>query len=348
MRYWQLLILTLIGCVTSPPTVESTHSERRIELIFSGGRFLEFQPCDCKVINWGGMDREWAARRSFASAPEISLSAGSNFVPSSQALYSTESENLGRRAELMVRALNHFGTRAMGVNYADLSWVGLAKVKALEKSANFAFLSSNIVDSKTQQTVFTAGFEIKTTSVPLWVMAVSPGKTDQDEDFAGISVIPVEIAVRRALRKMPAGPHVVVVLSSLNDAERKPLFDIPEVNFILGSGRDVASVEQTAGTQVFVSSADRGRGITRIPLHFSAGDGFKTLFNPSVSASLMLEKEKLPRGDRRITRILRILDEAESGPSLDYSVEHIPLRSEAPLEISQELRAILDEVNRLP
>ncbi len=142
------------------------------------------------------------------------------------------------QAEVMVDLFNAIGCHAFNVGDRDLA-AGPAVIKALEKRANFPFVSANIMDAKTGKPMFADQAVAKVAGHKFgFIGLLSPRarlrKADGGDEFKVID--PVEAAKAAAEKLKKQGVDTVVLLSQLMDDERDAVLKaVPEIQLVFGS-----------------------------------------------------------------------------------------------------------------
>ena len=337
-----LVVLSFLSGCASQTTASSDTSA--MTLVFTNGRFLETESCDCSMLNWGGLEREWTWRQQLSGVSgehSLSLTAGPNFVPHPLSAFSQEQTAMNARAERLLKSLAAMNFRALGVSYEDLQF-GVAELKTLATQTPIAFVNANIVDKKSGTPLFAPFVEMEVAGTTLWVTGLSHRGTVAAS--TGATVKDPAASLKAVLTAHPPGDRMVIVLSSLDATEREALAQVPRVNLILGAvaGEEIPGVEQLSSGQLFMSPPNRGRAVVTLKMDVPKSAGAKTFFNAETNAALMAKKQTLKRDtkNRKIASDLKKIDailNADTGSAVEYEVTTTNLdntydaKSETPL-----------------
>ncbi len=143
----------------------------------------------------------------------------------------SQREQLIGTASAILKAYNEMGCRVLNVGSHDLA-AGKAFVLELEKQAKFPFISANILDAESKQTLFGPSLIIETPGRTLGFVGVSSGDQKLKEfEFSD----PVE-AANKAIAKIKDKVDLVFLLANVDDKTQKLLTqEVKDVDFLIRS-----------------------------------------------------------------------------------------------------------------
>jgi hypothetical protein len=182
---------------------------------------------------------------------------------------------LAIQGKKIIESYNAMGWTALGLGEKDFA-LGTDYLKDLAKTADFPFLSANILDAKTNKYVFEPYTIVKIKGFRIGITSVIGKDTDfkaKRQEELGITVSDPENALAAVLRELENKSDFVVVLAHTGTDDAKALaktFDTVDL-FIVGHGGDInlyqpVTEDNSLITEIFA----RGKYIDR--LDFSIGD----------------------------------------------------------------------------
>ena len=130
-----------------PPEFPVSPQNSVFQLILSGARYGQLEPCQCKVKQQGGIDREYMILKELEHGiPRIQLDAGGT-------LYLEYTEHEALKGNYLQGAMAKLGVDAINVSWNDLN-LGYQQLIENSKKHNIPYISANIIDTKTSDTIF--------------------------------------------------------------------------------------------------------------------------------------------------------------------------------------------------
>jgi hypothetical protein len=130
------------------PYVANVQASTSLTLLYSGSRGSKLEPCGCRSLNLGGIDKEAAMVQAIQKAiPAVAIVDAGGFFRE------FTDENLRLQGYHLLEALKQLGTHAINVGYADLHQ-GLGNLVKLRDQLGLPLISSNIVNATTKQPIF--------------------------------------------------------------------------------------------------------------------------------------------------------------------------------------------------
>lgn len=333
--------------------VPAQAGENGVTILFTAARQSEVEPCGCREIDLGGIDREYNAIQAVRATGRDALlfTVGTTFVPSPGAFEPAMAALLHKKAEFVAEGLKALGVSAVAPSAEDL-WLGVEKLKSLRK-ASAPFSSANLFEKSSGKPLFEPFVELGTRDRKVYFIGLSAAPRAPYVFPEGIEVRDPQVALRAVLATLPQGPRLVVLGGSLSELDWVPLLtQFPEVHVALGpKGEDspFLGAEQFGKSSLFMSVLDGGREMGRLDFAWKSGE-IKSLRNPqamksygwakqSWSSELVALEKKLAsaKGDRkraierdladaksRLDRAMAIL-EAPAESRVDYEGKAVPV-----------------------
>ena len=244
------LFLGLIACLAlflgdgngssvhaEPPAPEAAAPEsgttaasdtKNVFVIYSVNVTGEIDVCGCKrkKVRQGSITRRGSYIRQarHAHPHTVVLDAGNTLVgPDDKRTTELELEQTMAKAKVLIESYNRLGYGAMGIGNFDLL-LGMDRLRALEKQAKFPFLSANLVDAETGETVFPATHEIESGGVKIGLLGLTLEGIPEYylEKASPDRALKITDALAAAEHYVPtlAARNDVVIVFSINDAAR--------------------------------------------------------------------------------------------------------------------------------
>jgi hypothetical protein len=148
-------------------------------VLYNASRGSKIEPCGCRSLNLGGIDKEAAMIEAIRGATSSTL-----FLDCGGFFRLTLDPNLRLETWYMIQGLKQLGIQAMNVGYWDLK-IGLQGLKDLESSQNLPFISANIIDTNTHKPVFAPyrEFVLQSAKGPVRVAVIGVTAPNHDVSF---------------------------------------------------------------------------------------------------------------------------------------------------------------------
>lgn len=141
MKSWMILALAVLSSCTGGQKL-ATGGGQKIRIFYNNDNSGYLEPCGCRVSPIGGMDRRWNAMKAYPDDTRIFVDSGNLLFKATSA-----SEYLApqwyEQAAGVIEGYNllHADAATVGENEFAL---GIKKLQALMKTANFPYISSNL------------------------------------------------------------------------------------------------------------------------------------------------------------------------------------------------------------
>jgi len=200
-----------------------TSSKSDFTIIYSNDVIGETEPCGCKVNQIGGMPR----KASYVSTVKkdvrdlLLLDAGDLLFRAYD--YGDDPDiALAFQGKKIIEAMNVMGWTALGLGEKDFA-LGTDYLKDLAKTADFPFLSANVLDAKTNKCVFEPYSVVKVNGLRVGITSVIGTDTDfkaKRQEELGIKLADPENALAAVLNELHGKADFIVVLAhtGTNDA----------------------------------------------------------------------------------------------------------------------------------
>ncbi|MBN1515533.1 hypothetical protein JXA32_03080 [Candidatus Sumerlaeota bacterium] len=296
--------------IVVPPPPQFEHLVATV--IFSGARFGELAPCECRSLQYGGVDREATLLREFKreGAPQIRIDAGGFSAP----LF-TAHEHL--KAEYVLRALARLDYRLVNAGWSDLA-LGLPMLREQSQAQGIELLSANIIDTETSKPAFTT---FKTIDLPgdpparlllVPITDVYPKDEFNTEEFYTENIRgkvkfldPAETARQIIQTQRREGDIVVVLLFS--DPSRSPIImeNMPPVDLVMNGFHYLGQPREShIGPNRMVTAGYRGRFFQEMAITREAAG--------KAARMAALTTVPVPSGYAREANLTQLLDEYTS------------------------------------
>lgn len=149
------------AAVTTTISEEFTYNLKHpdgLTLLYNGHRASRIEPCGCRGLNLGGIDKEAAMLRTLRAGNPNAL-----FIDTGGIFRENTDSAMRLQTWHMMDAMHHLGVQAVNIGFTDLNQ-GLAALQDFEKRFSLPFVSANIINAKTRQPVFASH---KSFDVPL-------------------------------------------------------------------------------------------------------------------------------------------------------------------------------------
>lgn len=132
---------------TAPFAYELRHPDG-LTILFNGARHGKIEPCGCRALNLGGIDKEAAMVQTIrrANPQTLYLDAGGYFRDNADPAMRLQTWS-------MLKALAALDCQAMNVGYPDLMQ-GIETLKFFQREFRLPLISANILDDATQKPLF--------------------------------------------------------------------------------------------------------------------------------------------------------------------------------------------------
>lgn len=315
-------IILAIGCAHTQSQKANQSADIRFSI--SSNRALEIEPCGCKMVDLGGVEREWRILEQANRDTLHSIVGGTNLVPEPSLFDNKQLKHYKVRAKYFMEAMNALGVVAMSAGVADYS-LGVDFIKALSEQAKFPFLSANLAD-KTSRRLLLKPYEATRINGHDIVFIGISGQLDRAYPANKTVEIldPVE-AVKNVQKKFSDKQALFVVLHSLSDAEQRRLISaVPSIHLLVGGTvKDTfTGARQLSAPTLAVNPTSRGRQVVLMDL--SLVPEFNNFYVAQLAdASLrrrgvyeykirQLKKEKKAANQAEIKRIETVMNAEKS------------------------------------
>lgn len=132
---------------TAPFAHELRHPDG-LTVLFNGARHGKIEPCGCRALNLGGIDKEAAMVQTIrrANPQTLYLDAGGYFRDNADPAMRLQTWS-------MLRALAALDCQAMNIGYPDLMQ-GVETLKFFQREFRLPLISANVLDDATQKPLF--------------------------------------------------------------------------------------------------------------------------------------------------------------------------------------------------
>ena len=164
--------------ITGQDDVKAGATEvRNVFVIYSVNVTGKIDVCGCKrkKVRQGSITRRGSYIRQarFAHEHTVAIDAGNTLVgPDDKRTTERELSQTLEKAKALIESYNRLDYKAMGVGNYDLL-LGLENLKKLEEQAKFPFLSANLVDAETGETIFPPTAEIESGGVKIGLLGLT-------------------------------------------------------------------------------------------------------------------------------------------------------------------------------
>ncbi len=166
--------------------------------------------------------------------------------------------------------------------------MGVSQLKALEKQAQFKFVSLNLYSTKTKTPLFQTHYEFEKGGKSILITGISSGGFS-NKDF---EVRMAEGELSNLLKSLPKKDRIVVVLSSLSeDEERELVQKIPNIHILLNASPKVSratEVEQWGGATIRLRPLNRSQSLAKLELPWVSNP--QIFFNEGIAQNYRLAK----------------------------------------------------------
>ena len=218
----------------------------------------------------GGLPRRATfIKQQIAQDPNALILDSGNFI-SSRPLEEQALESAGAKAELMVQAMEHMGYSALAIGEMDL-YLGLERLRSLEKMTTAKFLSTNLTDSKGRP-LFERSAVFRTGGVRVGVIGLTAQPADKRvlaRRMAGAKVRdPFEAAVK-AVDEIRGKCDLLILLSNLTFAKNLELSEkVSGIDVIVSGGTKRFMKRPTIkGATLVTTGYYEGRAIGDLSVH---------------------------------------------------------------------------------
>lgn len=257
--------LLVAGCASKPtdPQKEGTTAAEKtsLTLLFSQQRKLNIEPCGCSLGQLGGLEREYNYLKKIRSTgvDPIYLVGSGGFVPE-DGFKARDLKRYRSKAETITEALAKFRVGAIVPDQGDLV-IGIKTAQQLSRKFGVPFVSSNLVDAKTQKPLFLDKISLPFGKSNLVILGISGKDTAINPEGKKALVVEPRTALQKALTGLNVNDTFVAVVHSLDQEEALDLMkEFPQVAFWLGGNRGVKPDEIFQYSKAAVSAEVRGFG----------------------------------------------------------------------------------------
>lgn len=212
-------------------------------LIYSVNTTGEIDVCGCKrkKVRQGSITRRASyIRQARFQHPSLLLVDGGNTLlgPEDKRGEAHERKQTLEKAKVLVESYNRLGYHAMAIGNYDLMF-SQAELEELRKLARFPFLSANLVDATTGETIFSPTAEVEVGGVKVGILGLTLEKFPQYYLDQGSPGRPLKLlgAIETAKKHVPALREKcdVVIVLSLQDVatNRKLAEEVPGIDFLV-------------------------------------------------------------------------------------------------------------------
>lgn len=180
------------------PYQPNVHSTAGLTLLYNGSRGSKLEPCGCRSLNLGGIDREAGMVGAIRAASPacVLMDAGGFFREFTD-------ENLRLQTYHLLEALNAEQIAAINIGYPDLRQ-GLGNLLKLHSQLHLPFISANIVNANTKVPIFDShklisakrkdGREIRVAIVGVTAPNYGVGHPENESRASGLQLQPDTVA----------------------------------------------------------------------------------------------------------------------------------------------------------
>lgn len=242
------------------------------------------------------------------------------------------------RVQLLIQSYNEMGYDAVNVGEKDLM-MGLGFLAESAQKANFPFLSANLIDRKTQKTIFSPYLLKEIAGLKIAILGLlddqfNPTLREIDPNLTLLDPIATSKNLTRNLRERA---DLIVILSQLGELkDRRLARENHQIDLILGGGGEAqrAVIDRVNEIPIF-RLEPRGGYLGRI-------DYTLVDVRRPIKFSLSSERDELEkRLERLITRTIQIKsDMARSGKQEETRVKELKFLESKQKELENALLAL--------
>ncbi len=143
------------------------------------------------------------------------------------------------RVELLIQSYNEMGYDAVNVGEKDLM-MGLRFLSEAAQKAKFSFLSSNLIDRKTQRTIFSPYRTKEVAGLKIAILGLmdDPFSPALQQTDSGLTLLDPIRTSRDLIKELKKSSDLIIVLSQLGESKDKRLArENPQIDLILGGRR---------------------------------------------------------------------------------------------------------------
>ena len=285
-NYWVVLLFS-VPYLFSPVSAHGFSKGREVtsasslQVLFTGSREGEIEPCGCQVHQIGGLHRLQTLMTSdgLKNGPNearLYVDAGDSFFSLPQ-LPESRIEREKRRAGLIASSFRRFQLRALNVGPRDLA-SGMDVLKSLEKSSGATFISSNL-RTKKDKSPFPGFVKIEVGGAKINIIGVmDPQLLPPDSDYKALDPLK---SIAETLKKIkPSKDEPVILLSLLDESENQKIAEQFAITLIIrGHAFEVTDTPITKSGTTIVQVKNQGQQLGKVRYKFTGGkiEGFEAI-----------------------------------------------------------------------
>ncbi|MCC7431685.1 hypothetical protein IT568_12650 [bacterium] len=233
-----------------------------------------------------------------------------NMLFRTEGITEQQKEEWSLKAELVMEIQNQIGLDAANVGVRDLT-NGLAYLKEKSLKYKIPFVSSNLLDAKTQQLVFSEFGIIEVSGLKVGIFGITQGfntmPKNVDWSLKDYKTVTPEVVSKLKAKKC----EIIVLLANVQKPQLDSLLTAnPEINFAVASGNQEQTFPQTIGEAKVFGTRDRSRAVSFVEIgkvKKSAEKKFVDLTSTEIAYKQFQERDKLNPGTEEIKKELEKL-----------------------------------------
>ncbi len=283
-----LFALLFLSCCTSFPRTTA----QQIDLLATSNRYLALKGSLHQAVTQGGLDREWNATRQWSNREStLYVCGGTNLI--SKTFNVSERKEITRKANLMIEGLDLLGVDAIGLSTEETK-LGYEAILKMAQNSKDRIVSTNLKLNASGGYLARPFLALQKNGFEIAVFALSDGKSADPKILLEDSVP----AFRKAWSALKNRPQLVVLLSSLSDANLKRVLEaFPQINVVVGGESGEPNVAELMGpTTLYLNPLELGRQFTHLSLRMSGTSDTRFYNLPraeKLKASLVAWKDQL-------------------------------------------------------
>jgi hypothetical protein len=232
-------LVTLVAVVV-PANFMGAEPLKKFSLVYNVNNAGYVDVCGCKKkeVRQGSLTRRASFLKQLrATGRQICLlDGGSSLFSIKDNLKDSEREEAIKKATLIVEGYNRIGYQALAIGPFDLA-AGLDTLKDLEKRAEFAFLSANLVDKATDKLHFKPYVILETGGVRLGVIGLTLSTLNKkylEKVAPNLKVLDPFKAAKKCVDDLRGKVDLIVALSHLRQENNiKLVSELKELEILL-------------------------------------------------------------------------------------------------------------------
>ena len=205
-------------------------------------------------------------------------------------------EQWAKQAKFLVKHLNTLGVQAVGVGETDFA-LGLNFLLSLKSQARFSFLSANIIDAKTEKTLFEPYLITQVQGIKIGIFSIL------DSSFAlpeGIKILDSVATSQKMVQELSSKVDVIIALTHQGLAKDVELAQkVSGIDIMIG-GHDKQHLDQPTQIKntLILESGDQGKYVGLLNLFWKKGAHFS-----SEMETYVLDQANLSQIDTKLDQL---------------------------------------------